>query len=311
MPAPVASAVVDLDAAVRRAAAEVEPGGRLVGAHELTGGVSADVVALDVESADGARRRVVFRSHRGDAEHAYRLARKELHLLDALHRRGLAVPATIRAVGADRDAVPWFVMAWIDGTPTVAARELPDALAQMARFLVQVHAVDPATLGVAELEPIEDPVASIGEYLPPTPAGAKVRAAVGAGALTAGLAARTVVLHGDYWPGNVLWRDGRLLAVVDWEDACVGDPLADLATARVELECRYGTDAMERFTAEYLALQDEVGAPVAVGALPTWDLYASAAALSAMHAWGLDPAEEAHRRRVTQQCFERAADGIG
>jgi aminoglycoside phosphotransferase (APT) family kinase protein len=37
------------------------------------------------------------------------------------------------------------------------------------------------------------------------------------------------VLHGDYWPGNVLWRDGRLVGVIGWEEAAFGDPLADLA----------------------------------------------------------------------------------
>ena len=39
------------------------------------------------------------------------------------------------------------------------------------------------------------------------------------------------LLHGDYWPGNILWKDGRLAAVIDWEDACLGDPLVDLAMA--------------------------------------------------------------------------------
>jgi aminoglycoside phosphotransferase (APT) family kinase protein len=33
----------------------------------------------------------------------------------------------------------------------------------------------------------------------------------------------------------VLWRDGRIVAVIDWEDAQVGDPLADLANTRLEL----------------------------------------------------------------------------
>ena len=28
---------------------------------------------------------------------------------------------------------------------------------------------------------------------------------------------RPVLLHGDFWPGNILWRDGRLVAVIDWE----------------------------------------------------------------------------------------------
>ena len=71
-----------------------------------------------------------------------------------------------------------------------------------------------------------------------------------------------------------MWRDGHLVAVIDWEDACVGDPLADLATARVELLCQYGTDAMDRFTERYRAAFDELpgrrlqsrGAP-AVGAV--------------------------------------------
>jgi aminoglycoside phosphotransferase (APT) family kinase protein len=35
------------------------------------------------------------------------------------------------------------------------------------------------------------------------------------------------LLHGDYWPDNTLWRDGRLVCVIDWEDAALGDPLAD------------------------------------------------------------------------------------
>src|SRR5438067_5191571 len=25
-----------------------------------------------------------------------------------------------------------------------------------------------------------------------------------------------VLLHGDFWPGDTLWRDGRLVAVIDW-----------------------------------------------------------------------------------------------
>ena len=84
-----------------------------------------------------------------------------------------------------------------------------------------------------------------------------------------------------------------------------------MATARVELLCRYGWPATERFTSRYLAM-----APDAVGGsradpLTIWDLYVSAAALSAMASWGLEPAEEARRRRLTQRFFERAAARVG
>ena len=36
-------------------------------------------------------------------------------------------------------------------------------------------------------------------------------------------------LHGDLHPGNMLFRDGRLCAVIDFSDVCCGDPATDLA----------------------------------------------------------------------------------
>lgn len=36
-------------------------------------------------------------------------------------------------------------------------------------------------------------------------------------------------LHGDLHPRNVLMRDGKILAVIDWGDMCAGDPATDLA----------------------------------------------------------------------------------
>jgi aminoglycoside phosphotransferase (APT) family kinase protein len=40
---------------------------------------------------------------------------------------------------------------------------------------------------------------------------------------------RWTLCHGDYKPDNVLHADGEILAVIDWERAHIGDPLADLA----------------------------------------------------------------------------------
>ncbi len=34
---------------------------------------------------------------------------------------------------------------------------------------------------------------------------------------------QAVLLHGDFWPGNTLWRNGSLLAVIDWEQPAAGD----------------------------------------------------------------------------------------
>lgn len=40
-----------------------------------------------------------------------------------------------------------------------------------------------------------------------------------------------VVVHGDYKVGNFIWRDGRIVAQLDWEGAMLGDPLQDLGYA--------------------------------------------------------------------------------
>ena len=38
-------------------------------------------------------------------------------------------------------------------------------------------------------------------------------------------------LHGDLLPGNLLFVDGRLRAVIDFASLCVGDPACDLMVA--------------------------------------------------------------------------------
>lgn len=37
-----------------------------------------------------------------------------------------------------------------------------------------------------------------------------------------------VLVHGDFKPGNALLRDGRIVALLDWETVHIGDPLEDL-----------------------------------------------------------------------------------
>ena len=36
------------------------------------------------------------------------------------------------------------------------------------------------------------------------------------------------IVHGDYRPGNMMIRDGRMVALFDWELCTLGDPLADV-----------------------------------------------------------------------------------
>jgi len=102
------------------------------------------------------------------------------------------------------------------------------------------------------------------------------------------------VLYGDFWPGNVLYRADKLLAVIDWEDAGRGDPLADLANARLEITAQWGAPAAAEFTRRYRA-------PVPCldcAALPCWDLCAALRPAGRLAGWGLDAAaRERFRKR--------------
>ncbi|MFZ0545605.1 MAG: aminoglycoside phosphotransferase family protein, partial [Candidatus Promineifilaceae bacterium] len=77
------------------------------------------------------------------------------------------------------------------------------------------------------------------------------------------------LLHGDFWAGNLLWQNGKLVAVVDWEDAAMGDPLVDLGKARVELVWLFGVEAADRFTEYYRTMM-----AIDMANLPYWDLCA-------------------------------------
>jgi len=81
---------------------------------------------------------------------------------------------------------------------------------------------------------------------------------------------QSVLLHGDYWPSNTIWQDERLAAIIDWEDAAIGDPLADLANSRLEILWAGGFDAMTSYTQQYHTLR-----PIDRTNLPYWDLYAA------------------------------------
>jgi len=54
------------------------------------------------------------------------------------------------------------------------------------------------------------------------------------------------------WQGNRMQYVLRgALTVIDWEDAAIGDPLADIACCRLELRYKFGQEAAQRFTRAY------------------------------------------------------------
>ena len=78
-----------------------------------------------------------------------------------------------------------------------------------------------------------------------------------------------MLLHGDYWNGNILWNSGEISGIIDWEDAWIGEPLSDLAGTRVDLAYTYGKEQADLFTQVYFEHNK-----IDVHTLPLWDLVA-------------------------------------
>ncbi|MEM6929386.1 MAG: phosphotransferase, partial [Myxococcota bacterium] len=212
-------------------------GGRIERTWPLTGGVSAQVDAIELMGSDGRRETLVVRCQRpadwkplSDTGIA-----TEYALLRALHDAGLPVPAP-RWLDAQATVLPTpgYVMAFVEGQTTVPDGPPDDVLDQMANFLAGLHVRE--LEGLPVLASRVDPVPELLEWLDPDE-----RALRDALVEVGGPAPLDAVLHGDFWSGNVLWRDGQLVAVLDWEDAARGDPLSDLAGARIELLWRHGS----------------------------------------------------------------------
>lgn len=268
----------------------------------LEGGSSANVWRLDLRDTM-TRSAVVFRQHQGGElkNHDAGVAGKEYRLLGLMHERGFPVPEPLYLDEAHRFLVTEFIV----GDAAVAPEAVDAAIEQMAELLVDIHSVDVDVGKSAGLTQLEDPLERLQTCHPATGHGAKLESLLRSNELVL-RANPPVLMHGDYWPGNVLWANGAIAALIDWEDACLGDPLADLACARVELLCHYGDAAMDHFTTRYIDLAPRLD----TRSLPIWECYVSATALTSMHLWGLDAAEEARRRSLTESFFATAVNQL-
>jgi aminoglycoside phosphotransferase (APT) family kinase protein len=91
---------------------------------------------------------------------------------------------------------------------------------------------------------------------------------------------RRVLVHGDYWPGNLLWVRNRLVGLVDWEQPRLGDLVKDVATCRGDLWVLFGHGAADEFLHEY-----EHAANIKIKNLRFWELFIATEAVRDMPYW--------------------------
>ncbi|MFE2299942.1 phosphotransferase family protein [Streptomyces sp. NPDC059445] len=194
--------------------------------------------------SDGTSRWVVRRPPLGHVLATAHDMKREHRVISALHPTAVPVPDPVLLCEDDSVlGAPFYVMEFVEGTPFRTADQLAplgpqrtrDAVLALVDTLVELHAVDPAAVGLAdfgrpegfldrqlrrwgkqldasrnrELAGIDELHAALGRELPTSPA--------------------PTVVHGDYRLDNVLiGPDDRIRAILDWEMSTLGDPLTDL-----------------------------------------------------------------------------------
>ena len=166
---------------------------------------------------------------------------------------------------------PYLVVEYIDGEPIFSSTDPFEYVAQLATRLAEIHRVDVATDGFAFLRRFVSALERQRERIITStsldvgPVRATLESVSPLRALN-----RPALLHGDFWPGNVVWNRGRIAGVIDWEEGCVGDPLADVAISRLDILWMFGVEAMREFTRCYRSITN-----LDFSDLPYWDLDAA------------------------------------
>jgi aminoglycoside phosphotransferase (APT) family kinase protein len=171
--------------------------------------------------------------------------KREYRIISALEPTDVPVPHAI-AVCEDASVVgaPFYIMSFVDGMvptdPNLVAATFDEATRrhlgeELIDTLAAFHAIDPATVGLSDFGKPQGFIARQVRRFTEQLERSTVRKVPEMEEL-AGRLARAApeesghsLVHGDYRLDNcVLGDDGHIAAVLDWEMATLGDPLADV-----------------------------------------------------------------------------------
>jgi len=224
--------------------------GSLRHADRIVGGLGCTMDVL----VDGHSRMVLRRYGPWYSDRGEDAAARELRALELLQRAGIPAPAPIW-IGTngvfDEQAI---ITSFVDGEPDVTPGDPFDWAEQLATVLAQIHGISLKEEDLDMFQPGvgEDTrrVNEAPERVLEHPLGeALLRRRVD---LQNRLVDRPPVFsHTDFWPGNTMWMDGKLSAVVDWESPATGDREMDVSYCALDIRYLAMDRVADRFVAAY------------------------------------------------------------
>jgi aminoglycoside phosphotransferase (APT) family kinase protein len=225
--------------------------------------MTGSVIAIDVVDRGGRRHRLVLKLYTPEPTEPDS-PKREAHILELLRTSDLTVPrvVAVEADGLDCE-MPALLMTRLPGRPRIWPRQMERWVDDLAASSAHIHAtpIPPEFLPAyaryehdrptapswsTQPEMWEKAIATIEKPPPPH---------------------RKTFIHRDFHAGNVLWKAGALIGVVDWLHGCWGPPEQDLAHCRLNIWCNQGPAAADALVKAYQRL-----VPDAPPYHPYWDL---------------------------------------
>jgi Ser/Thr protein kinase RdoA (MazF antagonist) len=237
----------------------------IVDVRRLEGGQHAQT--WRVETVDSALNVVVREFPIGDCG-----ASREQRVLRELDGLGGLAPVLL---GSDLDrrwsAHPTTLISWLDGEPDIMPADPELWARELGHALALVHAVPVSRL--ADLPSVFDGRGSQAELNGPLASRVRSRWPQIA-------RSPAVLTHADYWSGNVAWRDGHLVGIVDWSGAARGPHGYDVGWCRLDLVLLFDGRIADIFVAAYDAASGRT-----LGDMVLWDAWAAARSHDVVDTW--------------------------
>lgn len=286
------------DDGLDRMASAVHPGATVSGWERAVGGLGAAAALIRLMLPDGRERQVFLKRFRSGSTGAVREHRR----LQLVHQHlGSLAPEPLALDGEGRwFGTPALVMSWIDGRTTLDFQH-EDWAEKMGAAIAALHlsagggsaAAGVPTRTVDDFRKSFEAASARGPWSEVVDV---VRTKV-----PVLLRGELTLVHGDYHPGNLLWRDGRVVGIVDWEDLARSRALEDVGLGRVDALLTHGRRWTDRLRHGY---EVAIGGPVDDAELAVWDLVAAIRARRFGHLW-LTSFHEAGRPTMTREMIYR------
>lgn len=267
---------------------EIAPGSRLLTFSILPGSFSNSTHIVEACQPGGTNLKFVVRRYAvfGNYDRGEK-ARREFKTFEYLHRFGIPAPeplylddagSLLGTPGIVTRFVPGRLMLEVPADPKDWARKLAITLAKIhsipcgeetRAFLLDANAEATWFLN-SETAP---------GYMRSFPGGTEVWQVL-RDAYPCIQGVQSGFVHIDYWEGNILWHGNEISAVLDWEEAALGDPAIDVAYARMNIFLM----GLDRTADDFLHIyESEMGATVAN--LGFWELAASVRPMENTEDW--------------------------